>query len=93
MSRLAGSREQRLTDEVIRLRAEAAELPPGELRSAVEEIVAIAPRDVPRATGDSFSSRLMDGQTNKIVKVNKRHQPSSPTYFEIISIPAWRQVR
>ena len=30
MSRLAGSLEQRLTDEVTRLRAEAAELPPGE---------------------------------------------------------------
>jgi len=54
MSRLAGSLEQRLTDEVTRLRAEAAELPPGELRSAVEEIVAIAPRDVPRATRDSL---------------------------------------
>jgi hypothetical protein len=34
--------EQRLTDEVTRLRAEAAELPPGDLLSAIDEIAAFA---------------------------------------------------
>ena len=42
MSIPAGLLEQRLTDEVTRLRAEAAELPPGDLRSAVEEIATFA---------------------------------------------------
>ena len=42
MSIAAGSLERRLTDEVTRLRAEAAELPPSDLRSAIEEIAAFA---------------------------------------------------
>ena len=42
MSIPAGLLEQRMTDEVTRLRAEAAELPPGDLRSAVEEIATFA---------------------------------------------------